>query len=50
MIAYKDKDRMVITEMREPAGEMIRSYDDIPAAQQDIWRRSIDAALDEKDK
>lgn len=39
--------RAVLTAMREPTIEMIIECGDLPGSQQEMWQRSIDAALAE---
>jgi hypothetical protein len=44
---YRDLARDMLTAMREPTVAMILSCADVPWSQQDVWQRSIDAALEE---
>lgn len=46
-VNYVDTARSVLEAIREPSIEMILACADVPWSQQDMWRRSIDAALAE---
>lgn len=46
-VSIRSMARAVLNAMREPTIDMIISCGDIPWSQQDMWHRSIDAALAE---